>query len=70
MRPRLECPHARHNRDMCIICTKRDEPCAHQRWCMSKGWAVLTDMAGNCPARKDDGNERTQQAAARRSDAV
>ena len=69
MRPRLECPNARYDSAMCIHCTLRDEPCAHQRWCMSKGWAILTDQAGNCTARKDDGNER-DQAAARHRDAV
>ena len=58
MAPRLTCPHARHDRQMMIECTKRDEPCAHQRWCLSKGWAVLTDQAGKCPVRKDDSNER------------
>lgn len=70
MRPRLNCPHARHDAQMCIFCTLRDEPCAHQRWCMSKGWAVLTDQAGRCPARKEDDNERTQQATAGHSNAV
>jgi len=69
MKPRLSCPYARYAVQMWIDCARRDEPCAHQRYCMSKGWNVLTDQAGNCPARKDDGNER-EQAAARHSDAV
>ena len=70
MKPKLSCPHARHDARMYIECIKREEPCAHQRWCMSKGWAILTDKAGNCPARKDDDDERAEQAAARHSDAV
>lgn len=70
MKPRFDCPHARLNRDMVIDCAKRGELCAHQRWCMSKGWAVLTDQAGNCPARKDGSNERAYAAAANRSDAI
>ena len=70
MRPRLDCPHARHNREMYIECAKREELCSHQRWCMSKGWAVLTDRAGSCPARKEDDNGHQDTAAAGGSDAV
>ena len=68
MRPRLNCPYARYNAQMCIFCTKRDEPCAHQRWCISKGWAVLTDQAGRCPVRKDNNHGETKEAAAKRRD--
>ena len=67
---RLNCPNARYGEGMVIQCAKADDLCAHQRYCMRKGWYVLTDMAGNCPARKDDGNERAQQTAARHSNAV
>lgn len=70
MKPKLSCPHARHDARMYIECIKREEPCAHQRWCMSKGWAILTERAGSCPARKDEIDERAEQAAARHSDAV
>lgn len=56
--PRLNCPYARYGERMAIQCTKADDLCAHQRYCMSKGWYVLTDQAGNCPARKDESNER------------
>ena len=70
MRPKLSCPNAKYNSDMMINCTKRDEPCAHQRWCTCKGWAVLTDQAGDCPARKEEGNGRKNKRAARRRDAV
>ena len=58
MLPRLTCPHARYAEGMVIECSKADDLCAHQRYCMSKGWYVLTDQAGNCPARKDEINER------------
>ena len=71
MTPRLRCPYARYTEGMVIQCTKRDEPCAHQRYCMSKGWYVLTDQAGNCPARKEDNHERkTSKATAKRRNKV
>ena len=56
MKPKLSCPYARHDARMCIQCTKLEGACTHQRWCMSKGWAVLTDQAGKCPARKENEN--------------
>ena len=59
--PRLTCPHARYAEGMVIQCAKADDLCAHQRWCMSKGWAVLTDQAGNCPARKENDNNVPRQ---------
>lgn len=58
MLPRLSCPLAQYAVGMQIKCTKADELCAHQRYCMSKGWYILTDQAGNCPGRKDDNHER------------
>ena len=65
--PTLACPHARYVAGMRIECERLKELCAHQRWCMSKGWAVLTDQAGRCPAREDDYCEReTAEAAAKR----
>jgi len=71
MKPRLSCPYARYDAQMCIECTRRDEPCAHQRYCMSKGWNVLTDQAGACPARKDENHERkTDKATAKRRNKV
>ena len=71
MKPRLSCPHAHYSAEMMIECTKRGEPCAHQRWCMSKGWYVLTDQAGNCPARKEESNEReTDKTAKKRRNKV
>ena len=68
MRPNLSCPYARHDAQMMVDCTKRGEPCAHQRWCMSKGWAVLTDMAGNCPARKGVNDGEDRETASQRGD--
>ena len=65
MRPKLNCTHAKYNADMMINCAKRGEPCAHQRWCACKGWAVLTDQAGDCPARKDEGNGRKRKTTAK-----
>ena len=71
MTPRLSCPNARYGEGMVILCTRRDEPCAHQRYCMSKGWNVLTDQAGACPARKDENHERkTVKATAKRRNKV
>lgn len=70
MRPKLNCPNAKYNSDMMINCSKRDEPCAHQRWCTCKGWAVLTDQAGNCPARKEEENGRKRKTAAKRRNKV
>ena len=71
MTPRLNCPNARYADGMVIQCTRRDEPCAHQRYCMSKGWNVLTDQAGRCPARKEESNERkTAKATKKRRNKV
>ena len=69
--PRLTCPHARYAEGMVIQCAKADDLCAHQRYCMSKGWYVLTDQAGNCPARKEESNEReTVKTAKKRRNKV
>ena len=68
MKPRFSYPYARFDARMCIECAKLEEPCAHQRWCMSKGWAVLTDQAGKCPARKDDNHDGKTTAATKRRD--
>ena len=62
MKPaKLTCPYARYAEQMSIKCTKTDDLCAHQRYCMSKGWYVLTDQAGNCPARKESEENVTRQ---------
>ena len=71
MTPRLSCPHAQYAEGMVIHCAKADDLCAHQRYCMSKGWYVLTEQAGNCPARKEEDNERkTAKAAKKRRNKV
>ena len=71
MTPRLNCPNARYGEGMVIQCAKTDDLCAHQRYCMSKGWYVLTDQAGACPARKDETHERkTVKATAKRRNKV
>ena len=71
MTPRLNCPNARYGEEMVIQCVKTGEPCAHQRYCMSKGWNVLTDQAGACPARKDENHERkTDKTATKRRNKV
>ena len=68
MKPKLNCPYARHDAQMMVNCNKLGEPCTHQRWCMSKGWSVLTDYAGRCPARKDDEHGADREAAQERGD--
>ena len=71
MLPRLSCPLAQYTAGMQIKCTRSDDLCAHQRYCMSKGWYVLTDQAGACPARKDENHERkTVKATAKRRNKV
>lgn len=76
---KLICPYATYESNMYIRCGKVDNLCAHQRWCASKGWAVLTDMASRCTARteptdenngKGDNSERRTQAAPKRRNKV
>ena len=73
MTPRLTCPHARYGEQTVIQCNKTGEPCAHQRYCMGMGWYVLTDQAGNCPARKeseDNGTRKKTTASKKRRNKV
>lgn len=67
---KLTCPHARYNERMYIHCEKRGELCAHQRWCAGKGWCVLTEQAGDCPARKEKNDEREVKATPKRRNKV
>lgn len=54
MRPaKLTCPYARYDGQMQIHCEKVSDACTHQRWCMGKGWSVLTENAERCSARKE-----------------
>ena len=71
MRPaKLTCPHAKYNERMYIGCEKTGDLCAHQRWCDGKGWCVLTEPAGDCPARKEKTNEREAKTAKKRRNKV
>lgn len=71
MKPaKLTCPHAHYNERMYINCEKTDDLCAHQRWCNGKGWCILTDQAGDCPARKEKKNEREVKATPKRRNKV
>ena len=71
MRPaKLTCEHASYNQDMTIRCSKLGDACANQRWCAGKGWCVLTEHAGNCPARKGEDNGRKAKAAPKRRNKV
>lgn len=68
---KLTCPHAKYDDKMHIQCEKVGDMCAHQRWCMSKGWCVLTDQADVCPARKEENdNERKTQTTKKRRNKV
>ena len=67
---KLTCPYARYNAGMHINCEKTGDLCAHQRWCDGKGWCVLTDQAGECPARKEKKDERKAKAASKRRNEV
>ena len=67
----LECPHAKYDREMRITCRKTGELCSHQRFKPCKGWCVLTEQAGACPARKEEDHERTTvKTAKKRRNAV
>lgn len=72
MKPaKLTCPYAKYDERMHIKCEKVSDMCAHQRWCSSKGWCVLTDQAGNCPARKEENtDERKAKTAPKRRNKV
>lgn len=67
---KLICPYARYDAQMYIRCAKINDQCTHQRWCMGKGWSVLTEQAGACPARKDDTDERKAKRAPKRRNKV
>lgn len=63
---KLTCPHASYDSQMSIQCSKLGDYCAQQRWCAYKGWAVLTDRASECSARKDETHERKAKASKKR----
>jgi hypothetical protein len=69
MKLTLSCPRASYDREMRITCSAGGL-CGHQRYKPCKGWCVLTDQAGRCPLRKDDGHGEGHETAADRGDAV
>lgn len=71
MKPaKLTCPHAHYNERMYINCEMSGDFCAHQRWCSGKGWCILTDQAGECPARKEKNDERKAKTASKRRNKI
>lgn len=59
MSTRLKCPKAQRDRNRMLICRVNGQLCAHQRWCMMDGMAVLTNESARCPARDaEDGDAR------------
>ena len=51
MKPALDCPYASYDSRMRIQCSKAAGLCGNQRYKPCKGWCVLTESAGDCPAR-------------------
>lgn len=52
MKLELNCPYAKYNERMHIVCRKTKDICGHQYYKQCKGWSVLTDTAAKCPQRK------------------
>ena len=63
----LSCPKATYDREMRITCGDGGL-CGHQRYLRCKGWSILTDQAGRCPLRKDEGNGEGHETAAHGGD--
>lgn len=53
MKIKIECPYAKYDEKMRLMCSKSNDLCANQRWMPCKGWSVLTDWAADCPLRKE-----------------
>lgn len=53
MKINLNCPYAKHNNKMRVICMKTQDLCGHQYFKTCKGWCELTDTAAKCPLRKE-----------------
>lgn len=70
MKLTIDCPYGSYNAQMQIMCAKTSDICAHQRYRSCKGWWILTDQAGACPARKDDTNDRKAKTAPKRRNKV
>lgn len=56
----LECREARYDSEMRIWCRPMGTLCKHQRWCLGKGRAVMTDMAPDCSICKRAEAEKTE----------
>ena len=69
MKLTLSCPRASYDGEMRIQCSAGGL-CGHQRYLRCKGWCVLTEQAGRCPLRKDDGHGEGHEAAADGGDTV
>lgn len=63
----LSCPKAAYDREMRITCSGGGL-CGHQRYLRCKGWSILTDQAGRCPLRKDEGHGENPETAAHSGD--
>ena len=61
MAKKLECPEARYDSEKRIRCRVKGTLCAHQKWCLMQGRAVLTDMAPDCLARDHPDQEPIEE---------
>lgn len=67
MKIKIECPYAKYDEKMRLMCSKSNDLCANQRWKPCKGWSVLTEWAADCPSRKEKTNERKKSAGKKRT---
>ncbi len=63
MKLTLSCPRASYDGQMRIQCAAGGL-CGHQRYKPCKGWCVLTEQAGRCPLRKENGDGKDHQTGA------
>lgn len=68
MKLTLDCPKARYDERMRIVCKAADGLCGHQRFKPCVGWCVLTEQAGRCPLRKGDEHGKEPETAAHGGD--
>ena len=68
MKPaKLTCPYAKYGTGTSIQCTKLQDACAHQRFCIGKGWCVLTEQADRCPERSESHERKAKTTKKRRN---
>ena len=67
MKLTLSCPRASYDGEMRITCGAGGL-CGHQRYLRCKGWCVLTEQAGQCPRRKEDGHGKDAETTANGGD--